>query len=311
MRSIWRYLVLSLCLALATAAPAFADDRADAKAHYQAGVKAYGSQDYRTAIREFAAAQQLLPAELNNYNLALCYDKLGEAEPAIQYYRQYLDHVPTTDKRPEIEASMSRLQAAASSSSAKRAEEARRAEEQRRADEAAKAEAARKADDTRRADEAAKEAVGPVGPAVGPTLPPTVTVGVGSTGTPGTASVVSTGDAQLDRANAIDVNGVRAQRFGAGTNGVPDPRGGPAVAAPTTAAQGPNGALTPDAKEEPPKATPVYKKWWFWAVVAVSAYVVYEIVNNDSTMTTARARETLPLGPVGQQAGGGMTLLRW
>src|SRR5690606_38345656 len=116
-----------------------ADSRAEARVHYQAGVKFYNGGDYRSAIREFSAAQQLAPADLNNYNLALCYDKLGDPEPAIQYYRAFLDKQPTTDKRAEIEASIARLDAAAKSAAAKKAEEAR-IEEARRAEEARKAE---------------------------------------------------------------------------------------------------------------------------------------------------------------------------
>src|SRR5205823_10580632 len=113
---------------------AWADDRAEAKSHYQAGVKLYAGADYKGAIKEFSAAQQLAPADLNNYNLALCYDKLGDAEPAIQYYREYLDKQPNTDKRAEIEASISRLEAAARSAAGKKADEARRADDARRAD---------------------------------------------------------------------------------------------------------------------------------------------------------------------------------
>src|SRR5215467_5740794 len=92
-----------LVVACVFAVPArvWADDRAEAKAHYQAGVKLYAGGDYRGAIKEFSAAQQIAPADLNNYNLALCYDKLGDAEPAMQYYRSYLDKAPNTDKRAE------------------------------------------------------------------------------------------------------------------------------------------------------------------------------------------------------------------
>ena len=41
-----------------------------------------------------------------------------------------------------------------------------------------------------------------------------------------------------------------------------------------------------------PKETPIYKKWWFWAVVAVSAYVVYEIATSSSNSSNATGRET-------------------
>ena len=35
--------------------------------------------------------------------------------------------------------------------------------------------------------------------------------------------------------------------------------------------------------DEPKKETPVYKKWWFWAVVAVGGYVVYQLATSSSS----------------------------
>ena len=75
-------------------------------------MKLYSSGDYQGAIHEFSAAQAIAPADLNNYNLALCYDKLGDCRDGIKFYRAYLDKVPNTDKRAEIEASVARLDAA-------------------------------------------------------------------------------------------------------------------------------------------------------------------------------------------------------
>ena len=326
-----RFIVLLLALFVGIAAPrlAAADARSDARVHYQQGVKLYGSGDYRGAIKEFSAAQSLMPADLNNYNLALCYDKLGEPEPAIQYYREFLNKQPNADKRAEIEASIARLEAAQKSIAAKRAEEARVADEARKAEEAKKAEEARKAEDARRAEEAKRgpvndpNAVGGIGAGV------TVAAGVGSTGTPGTGQAVSTGDAQLDRANSIDINSVRDQRVGSGGSGMPDTRGGPAMGAQgQVAAQGPVGApnqasapgpqgpqpqgapLTSDQLPPPKKPTPVYKKWWFWAVVAVSAYVVYSIATEGSSSPNRARMFDGPATPAGA-ANDGMTLLRF
>src|SRR5215813_8271409 len=63
------FLVLACLLGGPLASRAWADDpRAEAKAHYQAGVKLYSTGDYRGAVKEFSAAQQLAPADLNNYN---------------------------------------------------------------------------------------------------------------------------------------------------------------------------------------------------------------------------------------------------
>ncbi|HUS27098.1 MAG TPA: tetratricopeptide repeat protein [Kofleriaceae bacterium] len=299
-------LVMALFVAGASARVAHADQRSDAKVHYQAGVKAYSSQDYRTAIKEFSAAQAIMPADLNNYNLALCYDKLGEAEPAIQYYKEYLAKVPNTDKRVEIEASVSRLEAALQSAAAKRAEEQRKADEAAKADAARKADEARKAEEARRAEEAKRQP--PIGDAANPDTQ--TATGVGSTGVPSTGQTVSTGDAQLDRVAGIDVNSIRDQRVGGAGSGMPDNRvgpGGPNGNAGVGAAGGSGGAgmqanaggapsgpvgMGPDDKPIK-KETPVYKKWWFWAVVAVSAYVVYSIAVDGSSSNT-RAREVLP-----------------
>ena len=337
--SILRLVVLALALAFvgASAAPAFADDRAEARTHYQAGVKFYAGGDYRSAIREFSAAQQLAPADLNNYNLALCYDKLGDPEPAIQYYRAYLDKVPNTDTRTEIDASVARLDAAAKSVAAKKADEARKADTARQAEEARKvaedqkrADAARKAEDARLAAEAKRQPE----PA-DPMMPPGT--GAGSTGTPSTG-VVSTGDAQLDRVQGIDINGIRDQRVGGQASGIPanDPRN---PGAPVNGQQfgqgqqgqgqqgvspppGPNGQQanagapnapnpngTPMNGEPPKKATPIYKKWWFWAVIAVGAYVTYSIIKDDSANSSARTVKMLPDAPAAQP--GGLTLMSW
>jgi hypothetical protein len=330
-------------------------------------VKLYNAGDYKGAIREFSAAQSLMPADLNNYNLALCYDKLGDAEPAIQYYKAYLDKVPNTDKRAEIEASVQRLDAALKSSAAKKAEEARKAEEAKKAIEAKKAdderkaaedakrkadeEAKRKADEDakRKADEEAKPAKDPYGPdAPGPVAPPRGNPGVGTTGTPGTGRVQPTGDGQLDRVQNINIDQIRDERVGGSGSGIPTRQrpparvgtgangnvnvgggvggGGPAEAAPNgdeprtakdprTAQAGPQTQTDPNAPptDQPkPAVVPVYKKWWFWAVVAVSAYVVYSIASEDSKSSTAGRTMLPPLGTGGAQPhGGGFSLFRF
>jgi len=82
---------------------------------------------------------------------------------------------------------------------------------------------------------------------------------------------------------------------------------GPATAANNPAAQ--PGAPDPSDK---PKATPVYKKWWFWAVVAVSAYVVISIATEDSNSnSTARVMPMTANSNSPAAGAGGMTLMRW
>lgn len=337
-----RLLFLALALAFVGASPALADDRSEARTHYQAGVKFYAGGDYRSAIREFSAAQQLAPADLNNYNLALCYDKLGDAEPAVQYYRAYLDKQPNTDKRAEIDASIQRLDAAAKSAAAKKAEEKARVEAAKKAEDdrlAAEA-AAKKAEQDRLAAEAAKRRPPPDDPATTGGFG-TGNAGFGTgTGTQNTQAptgtgTVSTGDAQLDRVQGIDVNAIRDQRMGGAgvgpatqAGGVPPTGGqgnvavnanagagiGPATAAGPNAGapNGPNPNGTPMNGEPPKKETPIYKKWWFWAVVAVSAYVVYQIATDDaSSNNSGRMLPEVGGAKGGTAQPGGLTLMSW
>jgi outer membrane protein assembly factor BamD (BamD/ComL family) len=337
----WTRVVVLLLAMLVGTGTVSADSRSDARTHYLAGVKLYNAGDYRGAITEFSAAQQLFPADLNNYNLALCYDKLGEPEPAIQYYKAYISKVPTSDKKSEIEASIARLDAAAKSIAAKKAEEARKVEEAKKADEAKRAEEARLAEEGRRAEEAkqlaaaeearrrAEEAKRPA--TNEPTLPPD---SPGGSGTPGTGQVQTTGDAQLDRVNGINIDQIRdnrgmgAQQPPSTTPGQPGqppqvgqqypnqqppaagqypaPQGQPPQQGPQTA----QGGVGPNGAPEQPAEKPVYKKWWFWAVVAVSAYVVYSIATEGDSAADMQGRTLLPMGPQAQQPGG-MTLMSW
>ncbi len=345
-----RQVLLGIGLAIGIAAPvldfqdAHADARSDARTHYLAGVRSYNAGDYKTAIREFSSAQSLAPADLNNYNLALCYDKLGDAEPAVQYYKAYLDKVPSTDKRGEIEASVQRLEAALKSAGAKKVEEAKRAEEAQKQIEAKRLDDQRRADEEakRRADEEAAAAKRKADDeARKPAEDPDKIVGVGSTGTPGSGQVRPTGDSQLDRVNGINIDEVRDQRVGGSASGIPsrnrppanvDPRGGDARGAanprvgttedpnaaptdPQTAGNQPRTGAQPTAEPaaptDKPKATPVYKKWWFWAVVGVSAYVLYSIASEDS-QSSNQTRTLLPQPNAGGSTGnGGVTLMRF
>jgi tetratricopeptide (TPR) repeat protein len=346
-----RYLVLLLALLFATGTVA-ADSRSEARTHYQAGVKFYASGDYKSAIREFSAAQQLAPADLNNYNLALCYDKLGDPEPAIQYYRAFLEKQPSSDKKAEIEASIARLEAASRSVAAKKAQATRKAEEEaarKAAEEAkkaeeAKAEAARKAEEeaaAKKAEEAAaskKTPDVPLGASTGAGVGGAIGGGAGSTGTPSSGTTVSTGDAQLDRASTIDINQIRDTRMGSASSGIPNTQGGPAAAsvgtgagaaassnatatagaAASTGNTGAASAASPNAQPgqgatdtQPKKATPVYKKWWFWAVVVVSAYVVYSIAKEEEQPTRTGREQIFGGTPMGDTQTGGVTLMRW
>jgi tetratricopeptide (TPR) repeat protein len=330
--------VLIAALACSAAAPltlgardahADEDPRVAARTHYQAGQKAYAAGDYRLAIREFAAAEQLAPSGFNDYNLGLCYDKLGEADPAVRYYRSYLERVPEAKNRAAVEASVARLEAALSSAQSKeqarleaerraeemrQAEAARRAEEERQAEakkaEEAKAEEARKAAAAEEAKKKAEEAKAakpdnqsdpdgqedPDAPAAERKI---------------SAAAPSTGDAQLDRVSSIDLGAIRNERSGL----LAAPGGGASGGAAQVGAQGAQGGAQPIADQggggRASKGSPFYKKWWFWAIVGVGAYVVISAAIDDDSEAQPGRNGLLLDRPLGSSAGSGATLLRW
>ena len=176
----------------------------------------------------------------------------------------------------------------------------------------------------------APPAAGPVlGPAPAPSAPvedhkpprtgPAI---AGSIGTPSSAAPVSTGDQQLDRVNSINIDEIRDQRMGGGaTDGRGGPQGAASAANAGPAQPGQPGAAPPapsaavngqplGAADEPKKEAPVYKKWWFWVVVGVSAVVVYEVVSSPSSSVQNQGRVVPPTGRATPQPGG-LTLLRW
>jgi hypothetical protein len=320
-----RHLVVAVVLCFA--ARAHADDRADARAHYQAGLRFYGSGDYQGAIREFSAAQQLAPADLNNYNLALCYDKLGDAEPAVQYYRAFLDKQPGTDKRAEIEASISRLEGAQRSAASKKRAAAPPAEPPPAGPVLGPPSPPPAAAPP---PPPAVAPAPPAGPMLGPPAPPAPALApeAEAPAAPpaaaplakkhrGPAVAAPSGDPQLDRANAISIDDIRDQR------GMAAPRDhrGPAVAAneppgqPAPDMSGPQAgqggapmAPPPGGPDEPVKEDPIYKKWWFWGIVAVTGVVVYELATTPSTAdSTGRVQPTARASAMPH----GLTLLRW
>lgn len=258
-------LLIGLVVVAAAAQPAAADPRADAKAHYLKGKSLFDAKDYVNAITEFKKADQLAPSAVNDYNVALAYDALGDEAQAISYYQAYLTRMPDAANKAEIQASIKRLEGVLAAEAADKdrltQDEQRRLEEEKRLAEQAK----------RRPP------------------PPTGTDPVGTS---------STGDPELDRVSSVDVNAVRDQRGVAGPavagggGGPPPPYGGAPV-------------------EQPKKAKPIYKQWWFWVVAGVSAYVLISILTPDSPSTGFQEdgiARPLPPMPSGFTVGGGASI---
>jgi hypothetical protein len=295
------------------------DTRIKAREHYAAGRALYDNGEYEGAIREFAAADALAPSGVNDFNIALCHERLGAAGLAVQFYRSYLNRVPDAANKGEVQASIGRLEKVAAEQ--KKAEAAAKkkadADAKKAAAEAAKAEklaaaeakkaaeaeaakatlseaearklAAAEADAAAKraaADEAARkaaEAEAAKRPAEVPAAPPAAA--------PAAAPAPATGDPELDRAAAVDVGAIRAQRRGPATAAPQTPGEPTAAAGPATQAPSPYPPVAPAAPErpEPPAAKPVYKKWWFWVVLGVGSVVLYTMATSDDNSSGLRA----------------------
>lgn len=252
-----------------TSATAWAqgDARVKAREAYLNGRKLYDEGEYLKAIAEFKTADKLAPSGVNDYNIGLSHEKLGNRAEAVMFYRSYLTRVPDASNRASVEASIAKLEGELGADDARAAEEARLAAEA----------------DARAAEDAARR-----------TPPP----GGGTRG----GGAAATGDPELDRVSAVDVNAIRDQRQ------VAPPTGGGAVAAGGGAGGGPPPPMAPAG--EPKKSKPIYKQWWFWVVVGVSAYVLISIAAADSDNPQARQAgfERLPMPSPGTTGSVGATL---
>lgn len=249
------------------------DPRAEAKAHYTNGKTLFEQGEYEKAIAEFKSADRLAPSGVNDFNIGLAYEALGQNGEAVRYYRSYLQRVPDASNKVTVEASIERLETAISAE-----EEARRAEDEARR---------KAAEEEARRIEAEKTGKG----------------GTGAGTPPG--PLASTGDPELDRVAAVDVNAVREQRQ------VQPIGGGGGAAAGGTGAVGPppagTGAGGPPPPGEPPRSKPIYKKWWFWVIAGVSAYVLISIVTADSSgsqQLEGDVRSLMPMPSPGAPTGG-------
>jgi tetratricopeptide (TPR) repeat protein len=222
------------------------DTVAEARQHFQTGKQLFDAGDYRGAIREFEAANRLAPAPLLLFNIGLAYERLGEAAPALQHFKAYLEQQPSASNRSLVEIKIARLEG-----------------------ELAQGVPAPGAGQVpgQVPGQSSGQTPGQPGtvpaPAAGQQGEPTWREVPKSSAPPDWATTtqqpkppVSTGDPQLDRAAAIDVSWVRDQRAPLMASSAPEPV---AVAA-----------------EAPSK--PAHKQVWFWVVVGVSALILIDIM---------------------------------
>jgi hypothetical protein len=83
-----------------------------AVAHHERGLELYQASQYADAAREFEAAHALLAAPENLFNLARCYERLGDLPRAIAMFEQYVQADLPPDRRARGQAELERLRAA-------------------------------------------------------------------------------------------------------------------------------------------------------------------------------------------------------
>jgi len=91
----------------ALAAP---EDRAAAKAHYEAATRLYDVHEYGEALKEYKAGYLTRPDPSFLFNIAQCYKRLGQPEQAREFFREYLKKAaPGDPNRVQAEARIREL----------------------------------------------------------------------------------------------------------------------------------------------------------------------------------------------------------
>jgi tetratricopeptide (TPR) repeat protein len=107
-------LVAVECLTFVSAAQAAptAAEAADAKRHYGQGSRYYDLAEYEDALREFKEAYRVVDDPAFLFNIAQCHRKLGHAQDAITFYKNYLRRAPRAANRSEVERLVAELERA-------------------------------------------------------------------------------------------------------------------------------------------------------------------------------------------------------
>ena len=324
----WRRVTVALAAALAllvaplvtsTAHAGGGDATAKARQHFQKGKQLFEAGKFRGAIAQFAAADKLAPAPVLEFNIALCYERLGERGEAVRRYRHYLTRVPDAPNRDAVEQKVEKLEGEMK---------------------AAARPAPAPAPAPPPPPESGPDGAGPDAAAAGGALPdgaepPPAGQGdqAGQEGA-GDAdqSASRTGDPDLDRVAAIDIGKIQAARDGragaapppagqagggaaAGTAQLQQspPTGGDATAPPPAPAGASAHASAPPPEGEHHESKPIYKQWWFWVVAGVSAVILIDIATADSSSSSNQPARglLLPAGSRGARQPGGAVLWRF
>jgi hypothetical protein len=104
-------LCLRLGLALAAVAPAlcWAQENPAYQAAHQRGTTAFNAGNFAECAEEFRRAFDVEPRGNLLYNIAFCYEKAGDLPNAITFYQRFIDAVPTSPKRPQVQRLLDQL----------------------------------------------------------------------------------------------------------------------------------------------------------------------------------------------------------
>jgi tetratricopeptide (TPR) repeat protein len=112
---LFRTLVCFSLLALASVArPVSADDKrdAEAKALFQAGREAFEGGRYEAALARWQEAYDLSSRSTLLYNIGLAQDRLRQDDKALASFKAYLEQVPDSENRQEVEGRIKALEKA-------------------------------------------------------------------------------------------------------------------------------------------------------------------------------------------------------
>jgi|GEM_PF-969653 len=102
---------LAVVMSLAGRVEARGDDAAEARKHAQRASNLAASGKCRQAVAEWNKAMAILRDPALLFNRAECYRKLGEADAALEDYRQFLSDLPKAPNRGEVEKRIAELSA--------------------------------------------------------------------------------------------------------------------------------------------------------------------------------------------------------
>lgn len=87
-------LALVVLASMFAARPALADARAEARAHFKAGMAAIAAKSYEQGIAELEAAYAILPHPNVLFNIARAHAEAGHTQKALEAYKKYLESEP-------------------------------------------------------------------------------------------------------------------------------------------------------------------------------------------------------------------------